>query len=341
MLKNSLTPYLLISFLIHAGAVLGMHRFLNLPDADVEAETLIPVEIVVLREPSSVSEPGLAAVDRMPTEEGLYTRTQLSTGVALTQLTEASADPIPLAGDLQPKVSIDPVGMLTVAAQNQKGPPAAISADMALSGVSPLHKTMVAKLIATTAPAAKESVAEPQLTVNNAPALSVTVMAPRLIESAGASAITDYPGSAPLIADADPLPPSGSMEPDIKPAAVLWEAKRKPSLHLPKMPLKSGAASADALSTGRAIFELRSPPMEVFDEPGMMVATFQLNSYPSGAQVFVDDMPSGETPVDMELPVGKHEFRLVLPDHYDWKAQIELTDRNEPYPIFFRLLPVE
>ena len=72
-----------------------------------------------------------------------------------------------------------------------------------------------------------------------------------------------------------------------------------------------------------------------------MVATLQLNSHPSGAQVFIDDLPSGETPLDLELPVGKHEFRLVLHRHYDWEAQIELTEGTQPYPIFFRLLPVE
>jgi hypothetical protein len=30
-----------------------------------------------------------------------------------------------------------------------------------------------------------------------------------------------------------------------------------------------------------------------------------------------------------------------LPDHYDWKAQIELRETNRSIPISFRLLPVD
>jgi len=72
-----------------------------------------------------------------------------------------------------------------------------------------------------------------------------------------------------------------------------------------------------------------------------MVSTLQLGSDPNGAQVYVDGLLSGKTPLDMELPVGKHEVRLALPEYYDWKAQIELTEKNKALPIFFRLLPVE
>ena len=55
----------------------------------------------------------------------------------------------------------------------------------------------------------------------------------------------------------------------------------------------------------------------------------------------MDGMLSGVTPLDMKLPVGKHEVRLALPKYYDWQAQIELTEKNQVQPIFFRLLPVE
>ncbi len=50
MLKNRLTPYILVSVLIHTGFLLGMHSFLKLPDAESEPPVLIPVEVVVLRE---------------------------------------------------------------------------------------------------------------------------------------------------------------------------------------------------------------------------------------------------------------------------------------------------
>jgi hypothetical protein len=52
-------------------------------------------------------------------------------------------------------------------------------------------------------------------------------------------------------------------------------------------------------------------------------------------------MLSGETPLDMELTLGKHEVRLALPDHYDLEAQVELTETNQSIPIYFPLLPVE
>jgi hypothetical protein len=75
-------------------------------------------------------------------------------------------------------------------------------------------------------------------------------------------------------------------------------------------------------------------------DPLLMVSTLKVQSQPNGAQVYVNGMPIGETPLAWELPVGKHEVRLALPDYYDWKAQIELTDRHKTLPIFFRLLPV-
>jgi hypothetical protein len=72
-----------------------------------------------------------------------------------------------------------------------------------------------------------------------------------------------------------------------------------------------------------------------------MASTLQINSHPKGAQVYVDGMWSGETPLDMQLTLGKHEVRLSLPDHYDLEAQVELTETNQSIPIYFPLLPVE
>ncbi len=65
-----------------------------------------------------------------------------------------------------------------------------------------------------------------------------------------------------------------------------------------------------------------------------------VKSEPVGAQVFVDGGFKGKTPLYLELPLGKHEIRLNLPDHYDWEAQVDLEEEGET-PLLVRLIPVE
>ncbi len=72
-----------------------------------------------------------------------------------------------------------------------------------------------------------------------------------------------------------------------------------------------------------------------------MVSTLQVQSQPNGAQVYVNSMLIGETPLAWELPLGKHEVRLALPDYYHWDAQVELTAEHKTLPITYRLVPIE
>ena len=60
MKKARLIPYILVSFLIHAGVLIGAHQFLKLPVEELESVELIPVEVVVVREESPVLEPRVA-----------------------------------------------------------------------------------------------------------------------------------------------------------------------------------------------------------------------------------------------------------------------------------------
>ncbi len=53
-------------------------------------------------------------------------------------------------------------------------------------------------------------------------------------------------------------------------------------------------------------------------------ATVQISSEPLGAQVYVDNVLKGQTPLDIDLPLGKYELRLNLPEHLEWEAQIDL-----------------
>lgn len=77
---------------------------------------------------------------------------------------------------------------------------------------------------------------------------------------------------------------------------------------------------------------------DVEPPPPVMKATLNVESVPPGAQVFVDGAFKGKAPLKLELALGKHEVRLMLSDHYDWEAQVQL---NEETPLLVRLIPIE
>ena len=65
----------------------------------------------------------------------------------------------------------------------------------------------------------------------------------------------------------------------------------------------------------------------------------KVESTPVGAQVFVDGLFKGNTPAQLELPVGKHEVRLTLQDYHEWEAQVQLNEEGET-PLQVRLIPI-
>jgi hypothetical protein len=67
--------------------------------------------------------------------------------------------------------------------------------------------------------------------------------------------------------------------------------------------------------------------------PGVL----KVDSVPAGAQVFLDGSFQGKTPLTLELPFGKYEVRLSLPDYYEGEAQLQLNEEGEP-PLFCRLI---
>lgn len=69
-------------------------------------------------------------------------------------------------------------------------------------------------------------------------------------------------------------------------------------------------------------------------------ALLNLGSDPQGAQVFIDNSLEGTTPLSLEVPLGKHEIRMSLPDFNAWEAQIDL-DKTGEVPLFVRLEPAE
>jgi hypothetical protein len=139
----------------------------------------------------------------------------------------------------------------------------------------------------------------------------------------------------------EPSSAAGLTPLDISTSADLVEANAAVSPHFSQASQKAVTSLVDTQTGDDFVSELRPLPKEVKSEPRLMASTLQINSHPNGAQVYVDGMLSGETPLDMELTLGKHEVWLALPEHYDWKAQIEITETNQAIPIYFRLLPVD
>ncbi len=82
------------------------------------------------------------------------------------------------------------------------------------------------------------------------------------------------------------------------------------------------------------------PPPSPVKHPPIIQALLKVDSLPSGAQVFLDGSLKGETPLNLELPIGKYEVRLNLPDYHEWEAPLQLDEEGE-IPLFVRLLPME
>jgi hypothetical protein len=69
-------------------------------------------------------------------------------------------------------------------------------------------------------------------------------------------------------------------------------------------------------------------------------AFLDVTSTPAGAQLYVDGNLSGQTPVRLTLPLGKHELRLSKAGHYQWEAQMQF-DKEQEVPVNIKLVPME
>jgi serine/threonine-protein kinase len=65
----------------------------------------------------------------------------------------------------------------------------------------------------------------------------------------------------------------------------------------------------------------------------------RVESIPNGAEIFVDGSLMGQTPTRLNLPAGKHEVRLALPNYYHWEAQVEVKKEGIT-PLLVRLIPI-
>ena len=93
------------------------------------------------------------------------------------------------------------------------------------------------------------------------------------------------------------------------------------------------AAGAWYISSGR-----KGPDSSAAVEHAIELGALKVESMPVGAQIFIDGSFKGKTPQLLEIPLGKHEVRLSLPEYFDWEAQLQIEEKEE-VPLFVRLIP--
>jgi len=332
MKNGALTPFILVSFLIHAGVLIGAQQFLKLPAEELESIELIPVEIMVLREESPAFEPELASGERIWPKRALQIKSQIMTKTSAGPSSDTIAMPLPKAVGDEPNVTLANMATTGFIAEALKGEgadskPMLLASKIIPAQVSPVYPSMPAESV-------RLEVKIPQVLVEAQAELTpADSQKPEKVA-------TPLPGSRPAI------------EPVFEKSSLASERHDEPRLTLnpnptlrdvPRVPEAEAIAGKPVILTSQFSPAQLSPAASIEStyEPVLMVSTLQLSSHPSGAQVYVDGMPGGETPLEIDLPIGKHEVRLALPEYYDWMAQIELTEKNQALPIFFRLLPVE
>ena len=78
--------------------------------------------------------------------------------------------------------------------------------------------------------------------------------------------------------------------------------------------------------------------VEKKEQAHTQMATLKISSEPQGANIYVDSIFKGQTPLDVALPLGKYELRLSLVDHLAWEAQVDLDSPGEmPLHIAMRM----
>jgi len=75
-------------------------------------------------------------------------------------------------------------------------------------------------------------------------------------------------------------------------------------------------------------------------QPPAESATLRITSEPQGANIYVDSIFKGQTPLDVALPLGKYELRLSLVNHLAWEAQIDLDNPGD-MPLHIAMRPAK
>jgi serine/threonine protein kinase len=102
------------------------------------------------------------------------------------------------------------------------------------------------------------------------------------------------------------------------------------------------AALAAAVSIGGIYYYLNVISPKPEPEPVVNIirnAVLQISSTPDKAQVFVNNLFQGKTPLDLKLPLGKHEVRVSRPGYHAWEAELNL-DKEEEIHLPVNLEPI-
>jgi len=75
-------------------------------------------------------------------------------------------------------------------------------------------------------------------------------------------------------------------------------------------------------------------------EKEVTLSHININSAPVPAQIYIDGLFKGNSPLGIDLPVGKHEIRITAPSYHDWEAQVTLKEGKE-VPLNIRLIPMK
>ena len=121
-------------------------------------------------------------------------------------------------------------------------------------------------------------------------------------------------------------------------------AREQPNLE-PPIAIGEEATGAEADTSGKG--QIASETADKGDrsvdktvQPDMVAlrTSLTIESKPAGAQVFIENSLKGQTPLNIELPLGEYNIRLSLVDHYEWKADLELSEAGE-VPLFVQMVP--
>lgn len=119
-------------------------------------------------------------------------------------------------------------------------------------------------------------------------------------------------------------------------------AKKKPKANIPLLVLLLSLISAGSLYFifpgvfSAALERVRGAFRKETVSVG--VGTLQVRSTPPGAEVRLHGDMKGRTPLDVEVPVGKHPVKLSLPGYEEWAEEVSVEEAKE-YPLMAELQP--
>jgi serine/threonine protein kinase len=71
-----------------------------------------------------------------------------------------------------------------------------------------------------------------------------------------------------------------------------------------------------------------------------VTALVSISSDPSNASIYLNNTFKGKTPMRCKVLLGTHDLRLILAEHYESEARIDVNESGE-IPVHLRLLPKE